>query len=198
MSPTIFVASTEDHELTTKRIREVWPGATEELRLELHLLRRYEMTKNVKEKDVILLCHYFDGRTLLTDNDGLYNTFLVEAVAATGGYVFVALTGVPADDRLARLDLINQLTHDGQTSISELHRQKRFFTWDSFPSKAQVNIIVSAAKDEKEQCPLQLPISIKEHAAAYRQNGSAHSRKKLASANGIANHNRTAWRCSLL
>ena len=32
------------------------------------------------------------GRTLLTDADGLYNAFLVAAASATNGNVFVALT----------------------------------------------------------------------------------------------------------
>lgn len=33
---------------------------------------------------MILLCHYNEGRVLLTDEDGMYNDFILEACRVTG------------------------------------------------------------------------------------------------------------------
>lgn len=33
---------------------------------------------------LILLCHYNEGRVLLTDEDGMYNDFIMEACRVTG------------------------------------------------------------------------------------------------------------------
>lgn len=34
--------------------------------------------------DMIVLCHYNEGRVLLTDEDGMYNDFILEACRVTG------------------------------------------------------------------------------------------------------------------
>ena len=44
---------------------------------------------------MVVLCHFAEGRTLLTDADGLYNAFLLAASRISRGNVFIALTNVP-------------------------------------------------------------------------------------------------------
>lgn len=129
----------EDHRVALSSLEERYRDV-EVIKLEPQFLRRYNTT--FAAPCIIVLCHFFDGRTLLTDADGMYNAFLGAAQAASDGNVFVALTGVSGTrdaDQLARDDVVDQLVGAGQASIAQIHRVQRFLTWDDRPSTAQID-----------------------------------------------------------
>ena len=110
-------------------------------------------------RDVVIIVHFVEGRTLLTDADGLYNGALVSCAAATKGNVFLCLSGVPppepisdsapettthaknetssiaeADERgnrshLVHDDVFEELVAGGQTSLAALKSMGRLLGW---------------------------------------------------------------------
>mmetsp|Transcript_25118 Transcript_25118/g.77513 ORF Transcript_25118/g.77513 Transcript_25118/m.77513 type:complete len:182 (-) Transcript_25118:636-1181(-) len=132
------------------------------VRLEPNVLRRFSEFQVDDRSDVrAVVCHLFDGRTLLTDTDGLYNALLVAAAKSTGGNVFLALAGVGASGQLASDDIVAQLVAEGQASLSQLHAARRFLTWDDAPSPSQL-----AHLADYDAAPLlDPPASMRLHAA---------------------------------
>jgi len=94
----------------------------------------------VDRRPVILLCHFCEGRTLLTDTDGLYNAFLLEALRVSDGQVFVGLSGLEkaAAGELAAEAVVDELVATGQTSVEALDVSRRLMTWDTTPSQFQL------------------------------------------------------------
>ncbi|CAM9527215.1 unnamed protein product [Ectocarpus fasciculatus] len=119
---------------------------------------------------LILLCHYNEGRVLLTDEDGMYNDFILEACRVTGGNVFVALAPVSTSAAsLANETLVTALAYSGgQQGLLSIHMQKRFLTWNKAPSEAQVECLRAALDGAME--PLSVPESVLEHSEG-RQGG---------------------------
>lgn len=69
------------------------------------------------------------GRTLLTDDDGLYNSFLNQACSATQGNIVFLLNGdnIPhKENSICDNNIINDLVSCGQTSIDLIYRSKRY------------------------------------------------------------------------
>ena len=121
-----------------------------------------------QSSDMVVLCHYAEGRVLLTDQDGLYNSFLDEAVRATSGNVFVVLTGVPTSAHLlsdggAVAELVEA---GGQRSVSDLNSAGRFLTCDELPSALQIAQLKQGL--EGQLPPLQTPPGVVEGAAKAR------------------------------
>lgn len=130
---------------------------------------------------MVVLCHFAEGRTLLTDADGLYNTFLVAASRISRGNVFIALTNIPMDDeeddgggveeaavpstpvpaaRLADRAAVDDLAQmGGQRSVDELYRRGRFLTWEELPSRAQLRHLHRALAHQVPPLP-ELPVGI--------------------------------------
>ncbi|CAN0011161.1 unnamed protein product, partial [Ectocarpus fasciculatus] len=108
---------------------------------------------------LILLCHYNEGRVLLTDEDGMYNDFILEACRVTGGNVFVALAPVSTSAAsLANETLVTALAYSGgQQGLLSIHMQKRFLTWNKAPSEAQVECLRAALDGTME--PLSVSVS---------------------------------------
>ncbi len=118
--------------------------------------------------NMVVLCHYAEGRVLLTDQDGLYNSFIDEAVRATSGNVFVVLTGVPTSAAvLADDEAVADLVEDGgQQSVSALKAAGRFITCDSLPSELQIAQLKQGL--EGSLPPLETPPGVAERAAKAR------------------------------
>jgi len=115
--------------------------------LERNQLRAFTFG-DLNNANMIILCHYNEGRVLLTDKDGLYNDFLQEAIKMTSGNVFLALSGVHTDG-LANLETVNALTNSGeQQSIHEIYDCGRFLTWYEEPTAQHVSQILLAIKGE--------------------------------------------------
>eukprot|EP00638_Chattonella_subsalsa_P010376 CAMPEP_0117746696 /NCGR_PEP_ID=MMETSP0947-20121206/8093_1 /TAXON_ID=44440 /ORGANISM="Chattonella subsalsa, Strain CCMP2191" /LENGTH=135 /DNA_ID=CAMNT_0005564055 /DNA_START=157 /DNA_END=561 /DNA_ORIENTATION=- len=80
--------------------------------------------------NMIVLCHFNEGRVLLTDKDGLYNDFIKEAVNISSGNVFIALSGVQTEGALANSETVQALVnHGNQESMEAIHSHGRFLTW---------------------------------------------------------------------
>ena len=74
-----------------------------------------------------ILCHSAgedSSRTLLVDADGTYNSFLLDAIAATRGNVAIALLAPGATG-----DLAEELVAAGQRSVAEFYDRGRFVSW---------------------------------------------------------------------
>lgn len=79
------------------------------------------------------------GRTLLIDQDGLYNSWLCRHAGAN---VVLALKGVETPDgTVANDDAVDELVAAGQTSIEALYHMGRFLTWRDEPSRTQLDRI---------------------------------------------------------
>mmetsp|Transcript_5333 Transcript_5333/g.17509 ORF Transcript_5333/g.17509 Transcript_5333/m.17509 type:complete len:210 (-) Transcript_5333:33-662(-) len=194
---TLFFCSLEpeDHAAAIAKLKERWcssSDATREfrvLRLDPRLLRRFDM---VDDCCAVVVCHLFDGRTLLTDRDGLYNALLAAATRASRGNVFVALAGVDGTARheIASDDIVRQLADDGgQVSIRAFHRHRRFLTWSDEPSDRQVAHV--AGQGEEWVAPIvDLPPSLRAEGAS--SSNATRSRADSRAGGG------GAFRCALL
>lgn len=120
---------------------------------------------------MILLCHYNEGRVLLTDEDGMYNDFIMEACRVAGGNVFVALAPVStAPTALANETLVTALAYTGgQQGLLSIHMQKRFLTWDKTPSDVQLDFLRGALEGDME--PLEVPESVLQHSGGRSFSG---------------------------
>lgn len=66
------------------------------------------------------------GRLLLTDADGFYNSFLAEACRATLGNAIILVTSDDVDESdYMDVSIVQELVECGQRSVEYLHRQKR-------------------------------------------------------------------------
>jgi hypothetical protein len=66
------------------------------------------------------------GRLLLTDADGLYNSFLAEACRVTLGNAVILVTSDDVDEsEYMDRAIVQELLECGQTSVEQLHNQKR-------------------------------------------------------------------------
>mmetsp|Transcript_7742 Transcript_7742/g.11717 ORF Transcript_7742/g.11717 Transcript_7742/m.11717 type:complete len:283 (+) Transcript_7742:26-874(+) len=83
-------------------------------------------------KQLQLIIHVVDGRTLLVDKDGLYNQFL-----CSGGNVCLALSGIETDEQTA----ITELVQAGQTSIEYLIKAGRFFAFNYLPCASHLDLL---------------------------------------------------------
>lgn len=107
--------------------------------LEVAQLRRREkpVPKQNQSDGLTILLHVVEGRTLLVDKDGLYNSWFC---CMAGRNVVLALHGVDTpDDSVASVDAITELVDSRQTSILALHRVGRFLTWQHEPSRLHLS-----------------------------------------------------------
>ncbi|CAM9918926.1 unnamed protein product [Ascophyllum nodosum] len=116
---------------------------------------------------MILLFCFNEGRVLLTDQDGMYNDFLLEACRVTDGNVFVALGPVTTSPAvLANEAIVTGLAYSGgQQGLLSIHMQDRFLTWDKTPSEMQLNRMRDALTGEVG--PLEVPDSVRAHAEGW-------------------------------
>mmetsp|Transcript_7933 Transcript_7933/g.32774 ORF Transcript_7933/g.32774 Transcript_7933/m.32774 type:complete len:170 (-) Transcript_7933:118-627(-) len=155
----------------------------------------------------VLLCHFVDGRTLLTDADGLYNAFLVAAAEAARGDVVIAVTGVPnGTGALADATVIDQLVDYGQTSLRSFYEARRFLVWDDAPSADQVDhVLLRSRRLAPVGGAVPLPDGIRRH-AALAPSSTARRRRTSSSPGGgraaaaAAEHHPASFlmRCALL
>ncbi|CAM9196191.1 unnamed protein product [Choristocarpus tenellus] len=117
---------------------------------------------------MIVLCHYNEGRVLLTDQDGMYNDFILEACRVTGGNVFVALSPVSTSiTALANERLVTALAYSGgQQGLLSIHIQRRFLTWVKTPSETQLQLLSMAMRGEASA--LVVPASVLEYSGQRR------------------------------
>ncbi|CAM9532992.1 unnamed protein product, partial [Heterosigma akashiwo] len=129
-------------------------------------LRDFAFPPSVTEGgvDLVLLVHFAEGRTLLTDADGLYNSFIYKACEVSGGNVFIALAGIDTPSpALANEEAVADLAgNGGQSAVVELELSRRFLTWGDKPSDAQIEHLKKGADFEIE--PLVLPQGIRQYA----------------------------------
>mgnify|MGYP001254023098 CR=1 FL=1 len=122
--------------------------------------------------DVAVLVHFCEGRVLLTDQDGLYNDFMRDAVTKCNGQVVVVLTnveGTPAD-ALANPAIVSALADEAtgaQSSVQELHAQHRLLTWQRQPSEKQLQHLKDLVTGRA--APLELPQSLLDHCTPQRR-----------------------------
>ena len=138
-----------------------------------NFVRIYLEDGRAENGSMVVLCHYAEGRVLLTDQDGLYNSFIAEAVRATGGNFFLVLTGVPtpitdlADDGAVQ-DLVN---YGGQQSVQDLIAAGRFMTCETTPSAVQIARLKEGLRGALP--PLQTPRGVAAFAARAKRSSSS-------------------------
>uniref|UniRef100_A0A7R9UAW8 Uncharacterized protein n=1 Tax=Pinguiococcus pyrenoidosus TaxID=172671 RepID=A0A7R9UAW8_9STRA len=117
------------------------------------------------DASLVILCHYNEGRVLITDRDGMYNDFLVVASKNAGGNVLLVVSGVDTSDgELANTSFVDSLVWEGaQNAVGEIHTQRRLLTWNGSPSSFHKEHILKAVQGQLE--PLQLPHSVLEHSS---------------------------------
>jgi len=137
--------------------------------ISLHLdyggLRDFTFNNNIKEGgiDLVLLIHYAEGRTLLTDADGLYNSFLYKACEVSGGNIFIVLTGIPTEEGLSNIEAVEDIVgNGGQSSVVDINMNMRFMTWEEEPSQTQIDHIKLGA--DFGIAPLNLPQGVRQYA----------------------------------
>lgn len=157
----ICTTEPEEHRGVEEEINKFWTGKTHVIKLPRESLRFFVFDKvhlpsYRQERAVILLCHLCEGRTILTDADGLYNAFLVEALKQSQGQVFLGLTGLSAahESTLADERIVAELVDKGQAAIKLIHASQRLMTWDNKPSRYQI------AHLEKQLPPFSAPSSV--------------------------------------
>lgn len=159
----LLICTTEpdEHRGVEDEINKFWTGKTRLITLPRESLRLFVFEKahlpsSRQERAVILLCHLCEGRTILTDADGLYNAFLVEALKQSQGQVFLGLTGLSCacESTLADERVVAELVEKGQAAIKLIHASQRLMTWNDKPSRYQI------AHLEKQLPPLKAPSSV--------------------------------------
>ena len=125
-------------------------------------LRHFLFEPNLADRaPVILLCHLCEGRTTLTDADGLYNSFLV-AAARAGGRVYLGLTGLAGHHSgLADDAVVDELVQSGQRAIHDIHASRRLLTWNETPTSRQIAHLARFA----DLPPFRPPPGVLAHAA---------------------------------
>ena len=132
------------------------------------MLQRMRGVRAGGRSDLVVLCHYNEGRLLLTDRDGLYNDLLCSAARASGGNVVVVLTGVKTEaGALASAGLLEGLVGEGaQASVGAIAAQGRLLTWERKPSSAQLEQLRRALAGELP--PLSVPEGLLRHGTLTR------------------------------
>lgn len=161
MELVVCTSDPEEHRRTVDTLSAAWP--TKVRLLELRSLRQFAFDESITAK-VVLLCHLCEGRTILTDADGLYNAFLVEAVKLAEGRVYVGLTGLAGTQDLADRRVVDELVASGQDSIQAFHTARRLMTWDVAPSPSQLDHLLSY----DQLPPLNLPPGVLANATQRR------------------------------
>uniref|UniRef100_A0A7S2SN66 Uncharacterized protein n=1 Tax=Rhizochromulina marina TaxID=1034831 RepID=A0A7S2SN66_9STRA len=158
--------------------------------LRLKEVRHFRFPRDTDTPDAIILCHFAEGRTLLTDTDGLYNAFLSQAVPMVHGNVFLALTNISTPPEvLANSEVVAELVHQGgQGSIGSIHSARRFLTFQDEPAELQLQHIASSLAHEAPVAPLSVPSGIETHAAST----ASSARRSSMSRKG------QDWLCTLL
>lgn len=145
----LFTLDPDDHEVVGNLLSSIKGGpATVDVRgLQLGQLRSFRDALDTRQ-GMVVLCHYAEGRTLLTNTDGLYNSFLVAASNSCAGNIIVLLTGIPTPDNvLADSDAVDDLVESGgQTFVQFMVDAERFLTCDEAPSAFQLQHMVEAYK----------------------------------------------------
>jgi len=131
-------------------------------------LRDFKFQSNITEGgiDLVVLIHYAEGRTLLTDADGLYNNFLYKACEISGGNIFIALAGIETEESdLSNDEAVQDLVgNGGQSSVVDINLSMRFMSWDEAPSEMQLYHLKKGIDFEIE--PLVLPQGIRQYAVS--------------------------------
>jgi len=91
--------------------------------------------------DFVVVVHRNEGRALLTDRNGFYHDVIGSAWQLTAGNVLVVLTRTDpkADAELYNTQLLRSLSTQGdQPTIGAIGALGRVLTWESMPSKLQI------------------------------------------------------------
>lgn len=142
----ILVCSLKEREITEVKpaIQEAFPHCNITPRvLQKSELRGFELSQATrKEPDLVVVVHRNEGRALLTDRNGFYHDVLGSAWRRTRGNVLVILTRTePKGDATELFDsqLLRALSTQGdQPTIGALSACGRVLTWESQPSKPQL------------------------------------------------------------
>lgn len=134
----VFCLDPSDHEAL---LQKVAPLSMPKVHvLEQQELRDYRNRSGRARNTLACLCHYAEGRTLLLDNDGLYNSFLESTVTLYEGNVFLILSGIDSTPANAMYDVdaVSDLIEGGQVSVAALCDAGRFFTCNEFLNEVQL------------------------------------------------------------
>lgn len=140
----ILVCSLKQQEISelTPLLREVFPHSNITARVLLKAeLRGFQMQGLRPMPDFVVVVHRNEGRALLTDRNGFYHDVLSSAWQQTQGNVLVVLTRTQpkADADLFDTQLLRSLATQGdQPTIGAISALGRVLTWESAPSKSQL------------------------------------------------------------
>jgi len=140
----ILVCSLKQQEISelTPLLREVFTHSNITARVLLKAeLRGFQMQGLRPMPDFVVVVHRNEGRALLTDRNGFYHDVLSSAWQQTQGNVLVVLTRTEpkADADLFDTQLLRSLATQGdQPTIGAISALGRVLTWESAPSKSQL------------------------------------------------------------
>ena len=144
----VFCLDPSDHEAL---LQKVAPLSMPKVHvLEQQELRSYHSRPGKMHNELACLCHYAEGRTLLLDTDGLYNSFLETTVTLYEGNVFLILCGIDSTpaSTLCDMDAVSDLIEGGQVSVAALCDAGRFFTCSEFLNEAQLRQLKRGLRGE--------------------------------------------------
>jgi len=141
----ILVFSLKDREIAevTPVLQEAFPHCNVTARvLQKAELRGFEMRPTNPGPDLVVVVHRNEGRALLTDRNGFYHDVLGSAWQQTRGNVLVVLTRTEPKGGATELfdgQLLRALSTQGdQPTIGAMSACGRVLTWESQPSKSQL------------------------------------------------------------
>lgn len=140
----ILVCSLKQQEISdlTPVLQEVFPHSNINSRVLLKAeLRGFQLAGLRPNPDFVVVVHRNEGRALLTDRNGFYHDILGSAWQQTRGNVAVVMTRTDpqADGELFDAQLLQNLSTQGdQPTIGAISALGRVLTWESSPSKPQL------------------------------------------------------------
>lgn len=128
-------------------LREAFPHSNINSRILLKAeLRGFQLTGLRPSPDFIVVVHRNEGRVLLTDRNGFYHDVLGTSWQMTKGNILVVLTRtqLKAETELFDAQLLRSLATQGdQPTIGAISSVGRVLTWESAPSKTQLQQLQS-------------------------------------------------------
>lgn len=141
----VLVCSLKEREIQeiTPILQEAFPQCNVTPRvLQKAELRGFELKPSKLSPDLVVVVHKNEGRALLTDRNGFYHDVLGSAWQQTRGNVLVVLTNTETKGAATELfdgQLLRALSTQGdQPTIGAISTCGRVLTWDTQPSKAQL------------------------------------------------------------
>jgi hypothetical protein len=140
----ILVCSLKEKEISEVApvLQEAFPQSNVTPRvLQKAELRGFELKPMKPHPDFVVVVHRNEGRALLTDRNGFYHDVLGSAWQQTRGNVLVVLTRTETKGGADLFDvqlLQNLSTKGDQPTIGAISACGRVLTWESSPSKPQI------------------------------------------------------------